>query len=775
MMKKLKRLSLLMILELGCMGAAMPNLIEAKPAELTINTYELKVEGEVAPVVSPIPSTAYNTETVSIKKRNNVHFTAGFIGNVYDAKAKEGSNYYVNVSEGGTEVNLYYTEDNACTIAIIDQSDRLIGHKTIYKNSNLDLEWVDSVLKGFKCPSGYELDKNVFDELGNKVTDSVEITTDTIFRTKLNKVNNYKSFDVLVEKVDGSEVSKVQLDETITVTSTDPQFSYWMVGDKIVSYQKEYTLSVYSDMVIREVCKGKVDANPVVTLLKDDISDAGLANIYEVKFEVPGDYEFVEAGMIFGGSTLETAAKKVVARRMTENNEFAVNCDYVGEHRAYLVYRKDGKLSVIYDDGYGVEHLVFNNDLVEDAAESATLVDINSQLVSSHSNIEATQADNIALGKDSTLAFGVKSLLKLTSSKYINKVVVNGKSEASNYLSINGINRNLSTSNKTHYFNIGPWNEVYIACENGYSSIRYIELYYSDIATEYVSEGFLDGGAINPNFYNVDKDSYKSSLEEDGYHLNFTGNDDRKYDSFIMKFDKDQKYNYLYLEFEVLNGKATEGAIQFNDWSEVEAEKTDGMQESWFNFTSTGVNKISIPVTVDLSKGIGELSLRFGHNGSMIGQCEILVKRVSLFNSAYQTAGFYNNGLVGLNQNNKTKDFTSRIGSDGLHLNFKASEAGKWDAYTLNFDKSKKYSSFEIEFEVIKGNCKQFQYEITTWGKDNNASSQNEWIGYSKSYSNVFTITENQYDGVLYLKFGIDGDVAGECEILVTKMILKEA
>ena len=64
------------------------------------------------------------------------------------------------------------------------------------------------------------------------------------------------------------------------------------------------------------------------------------------------------------------------------------------------------------------------------------------------------------------------------------------------------------------------------------------------------------------------------------------------------------------------------------------------------------------------------------------------------------------------NQNNKTKDFTSRIGSDGLHLNFTGSATGQWDAYTLNFDKSKKYSSLEIEFEVIKGNCKQFQYEI---------------------------------------------------------------
>ena len=775
-----------MILELGCMGAAMPNIIEAKPADLTINTYELKVEVEVAPVVKPISSTAYNTETVVIEERPNVHFTGGFIGNVYDSKAKEGSNYFVNVSEGGTEVNLYYTEDNACTIAIVDESDRLIGHKTIYKNSNLDLEWVDSVLKGFKCPSGYELDKNVFDELGNKVTDSVEITSDRVFRTKLNKVNNYKSFDVLVEKVSGSKDYKVQLDETITVTSTDPQFSYWMVGDKIVSYEKEYTFSVYSDMVIREVCKGVVDANPVVTLLKDDISDAGLANIYEVKFEVPGNYKFVEAGMIFGGSTLETAAKKVVARRMTGNNEFAVNCDYVGEHRAYLVYRKDGKLSVIYDDGYGVEHLVFNNDLLEDSAESATLVDINSQLVSSHSSIEATQADNIVLGSDSTLAFKEYGLLKLTSSKYINKVVVNGKSENSNYLSINGINRYLSTSNKTHYFNIGPWNEVYIACEKGYSSIRYIELYYSDVATEYVSEGFLDGGAINPNFYNKDKDSYKASLEEDGYHLNFTGNDAFNYESFIMKFDKNQEHDYLYLEFEVLKGNATKGSIQFNDWAESEPEASDGKQESWFNFSSSGVNRITIPVTVDLSKGIGELSLRFGHDGDSIGQCEILVKEVSLVNSAYKTAGFYSNGVIGLNEWNAKKDnFRATLQKDGYHLNFTGFDGdgeGQWDAYRLTFDKASGYNTFEFEFKVLSGNCNAFQYEfLGTW--DNNlgatVGSQSKWINYdSGEYKGEIKLDADKLangSGQLLLKMGVNGAAAGECEILVTKMILSKA
>ena len=50
-----------MILEIGCMGAAMPNIIEANPADLTINTYELKVEEESTPVVKPISSTAFKT------------------------------------------------------------------------------------------------------------------------------------------------------------------------------------------------------------------------------------------------------------------------------------------------------------------------------------------------------------------------------------------------------------------------------------------------------------------------------------------------------------------------------------------------------------------------------------------------------------------------------------------------------------------------------------------------------------------------------------------
>ena len=430
---------------------------------------------------------------------------------------------------------------------------------------------------------------------------------------------------------------------------------------------------------------------------------------------------------------------------------------------------------------------MFNNDLLEDAAESASLVDINSQLVSSHSSIEATQADNIALGSDSTLAFGVKSLLKLTSSKYINKVVVNGKSQNSNYLSINGINRNLSTSNKTHYFNIGPWNEVYIACENGYSSIRYIELYYSDVATEYVSEGFLEGGAINPNFYNKDKDSYKASLEEDGYHLNFTGNDAFNYESFIMKFDKNQEHDYLYLEFEVLKGNATRGSIQFNDWAESEPEASDGKQETFFGFSSTGVNRINIPVTADLSKGIGELSLRFGHDGDSIGQCEILVKKVSLVNSAYLTDGFNNNGVIGLNEWNVKKDnFKATLQEDGYHLNFTGFDGdgeGQWDAFRLTFDKDAGYNTFEFEFTVLSGNCNAFQYEFMgTW--DNNLgatiNSQSESIVYNSAEKYIGKITLDAGklaigSGQLLLKMGINGAAAGECEILVTKMILSKA
>ena len=178
--------------------------------------------------------------------------------------------------------------------------------------------------------------------------------------------------------------------------------------------------------------------------------------------------------------------------------------------------------------------------------------------------------------------------------------------------------------------------------------------------------------------------------------------------------------------------------------------------------------------------------LRFGHSGSEIGQCEILVKEVSLVNSAYQTDGFYSNGVIGLNEWNAKKDnFRATLQKDGYHLNFTGFDGdgeGRWDAYRLTFDKAAGYNTFEFEFTVLSGNCNAFQYEfLGTWDeeKQETVGSQSKWINYdSGEYKGEIKLDADELatgSGQLLLKMGINGAAAGECEILVTKMILSKA
>lgn len=44
-MKKLRKLSLLLVLELGCMGAAMPGIVETEVVDITVNHFVLKTTG----------------------------------------------------------------------------------------------------------------------------------------------------------------------------------------------------------------------------------------------------------------------------------------------------------------------------------------------------------------------------------------------------------------------------------------------------------------------------------------------------------------------------------------------------------------------------------------------------------------------------------------------------------------------------------------------------------------------------------------------------------
>ena len=304
--------------------------------------------------------------------------------------------------------------------------------------------------------------------------------------------------------------------------------------------------------------------------------------------------------------------------------------------------------------------------------------------------------------------------------------------------------------------------------------------------TGYQATGFNDSGAIVPNQWNSDTE-FKAELKDDGYHLTFTGSETNSWDSYVLGFDKSQPYTSLHMEFNLVKGNITKAQVEFCDWGNTEAELNDGKQQSEFDVVA-GANSVDIAITTDLSKGLGQLALQLARQGAAIGEAEIVVTKMVLSTGApttsagYVTAGFDNNGAIGLNEWNSTQDYTATLKDDGYHLNFTGSAAGQWDAFKLDFDKNAGYNTFEFEFTVVSGSCSSFQYEfVGTWDNNSNSmvNSQQEWVNYETTeYKGKFTLDAEKLaigGGQLLLKMGLNGAAAGECEIVVTKMKLSIA
>ena len=304
--------------------------------------------------------------------------------------------------------------------------------------------------------------------------------------------------------------------------------------------------------------------------------------------------------------------------------------------------------------------------------------------------------------------------------------------------------------------------------------------------TGYQATGFNDSGAIVPNQWNSDTE-FKAELKDDGYHLTFTGSETNSWDSYVLGFDKTQPYTSLHMEFNLVKGNITKAQVEFCDWGNTEAESNDGKQQTEFDVVA-GANSVDIAITTDLSKGLGQLALQLARQGAAIGEAEIVVTKMVLSTGApttsagYVTAGFDNNGAIGLNEWNSTQDYTATLKDDGYHLNFTGSAAGQWDAFKLDFDKNAGYNTFEFEFTVVSGSCSSFQYEfVGTWDNNSNSmvNSQQEWVNYETTeYKGKFTLDAEKLaigGGQLLLKMGLNGAAAGECEIVVTKMVLSIA
>ena len=521
-MKKVIKYALIPLFELGLFGAATPSIVDIKEISINVNSHVSYLD-HVEPF-SDLCEEYYSFNKVTLTRRSfpNASFDALFINNVYQDTDIESDSYTIDAFSKDMDVDNYYTDTSLATVYVIDSSNRLLGYKSFVKDSLLDLDWLKTLQDKQFVPHGYVFDNFYYQN--EVVNSSIVLDRSIVVQSRVKENGSAKKYNVLVNRDDGTkDFLNCEFDKTLTLESTSPSFSYWEVGDKIVSYKNSYTFSVYSNLVIKEVCKVNVVKQPIIHLYNDDVNVEGMDNIYEVRYELPDTCSFVEAGMIFDGEDIYSP-NKVIAQNRTSNNEFSVRYDSTPDKvKAYLIYRDGSEVKVIYHEGFEVDHLVFFNSESGDSNNSykVSTFSLNSIF---KSGITVSSIDKVYRGSNSTLKFSSSSdngFLNLATSNSVNKIRVN----ASNYkndsarLTINQVPNELTTSFTSYDFEFDSTNTIEIRATNR-CYISSIELFYSKETKVFTLDNLTLG-----DLSNVTTDLELPSTHE-GYVVSWSSSDE---------------------------------------------------------------------------------------------------------------------------------------------------------------------------------------------------------------------------------------------------------
>ncbi|MBE6912384.1 MAG: hypothetical protein E7473_07655 [Ruminococcaceae bacterium] len=173
--------------------------------------------------------------------------------------------------------------------------------------------------------------------------DDNELITALTRAVALYKDDETKTYTV--KNGDATVASGLKYGESVTVNGSD-DFTAWKLGDKVISYEKNFTFDVYGNITLTEATEA-IEKAPVLVL---DKADGNYFLTYD-----EGEFELIEAGILFGsnGVTIESVdGYKAVAKRGTGQftalpHEGATASTIA---RGYLIFKKDGVIRVIYAD-----------------------------------------------------------------------------------------------------------------------------------------------------------------------------------------------------------------------------------------------------------------------------------------------------------------------------------------------------------------------------------------------------------------------------------------
>ena len=143
----------------------------------------------------------------------------------------------------------------------------------------------------------------------------------------------------------GEDLGAKKFNDEITLTATKAGFTSWKRDGRTVSYDRSYTYYAWSETAIEESTEEITEGKklPIVVLDAKTVDGAVM-----IEYDA-GDYEIVEAGIIFGSNaTVESCDKKFTSQRNLSHGQFAAKAE--GAARGYVIYRDGGDYRVIYSD-----------------------------------------------------------------------------------------------------------------------------------------------------------------------------------------------------------------------------------------------------------------------------------------------------------------------------------------------------------------------------------------------------------------------------------------
>ena len=234
-----------------------------------------------------------------------------------------GDNYSVWTNTYLTAIYEPITESGDKVVEFWNQNGAYLGKKN--ENDFADALATTPTLTGFDVFLGWFTDENV------ELTTSSELkagTTNAVAQYNASTISGVKHNGVLIDGADTYNAS-------ITLDKTSSDTTCWKRDGMIIAYGDTYKFNVWDATNITEGEEIIEDKVPVAIL---DYSEKHGAYMFEYD---AGECEIAEAGIIFGGESIDSCTKKYTSQRKVSHNQFTVPNEDGVSAKGYVIFRQN--------------------------------------------------------------------------------------------------------------------------------------------------------------------------------------------------------------------------------------------------------------------------------------------------------------------------------------------------------------------------------------------------------------------------------------------------